>query len=155
LSTTVHGSVGIDRRPEHIARILLDPEKAPLWNTGLERFEVLSEAPGLAGSRARLHFVQGRRRYLMDDVLLEVEPDSRFLSRVTGDAIEALVETRLEPSDSGTRVTVRWTGSGRSLAFRLALPLMRRSMARQIQVDLQKLKRLAESDRPRTGEGSR
>ena len=144
MKVVVQSSITINRSPGHIARILLDPEKAPLWNTGLEKFEVLSETPGLVGSKARLHFEQGARRYVMEDELLEVEPDRRFLSRVSGDALEAEVETLLAPVDGGTLVTVRWTGVGRRRVLRLLLPLMRRSMARQILVDLGKLKRLAE-----------
>jgi len=119
-----------------------------LWNSDLERFEVLSEAPGLVGSTARLHYVQGGRRYVMEDVLLEVEPNRRFLSRVSGDALEAEVETLLAPTDGGTRVTVRWTGSGKPLMLRLLLPFMRRSIARQTQGDLMKLKMLAETGQP-------
>jgi hypothetical protein len=143
--TTVHCGIAIGCPPGQIARILLDPEKAPLWNTGLERFEVVSLAPGLVGSRARLHFMQGGRRYVMEDELLEVEPDRRFLSRVCGDALKAEVETLLVPTESGTQVTVRWAGSGRPLIFRLLLPLMHRGIARQARVDLEKLKLLAEA----------
>jgi uncharacterized protein YndB with AHSA1/START domain len=145
MNTTVRSSIVIDRPPEDIVRIFIDPEKAPLWNTGLERFEVLSAAPGLVGSRARLHFVQGARRYVMEDELLEVEPERRYLSRVSGDMLEAEVETLLTPVEVGTLVTVRWTGSGKKPLLRVLLPLMRRSVARQTMVDLAKLKKLAES----------
>lgn len=139
------GSIIIRRPPEDIAQIFLDSEKAPLWNTGLERFEVLSESPGLVGSRARLHFVQGGRRYVMQDELLEVDPQRRYLSRVSGDMLEAEVETTLTPVEGGTLVGVRWAGSGKRPLLRLALPLMRRSLARQILTDLARLKELAES----------
>lgn len=146
MSTTVQASITIGRLPEKVAQVLLDPERAPLWNTGLERFEVLTEAPGLVGSRARLHFVQAGKRYVMEDELLEVETNRRFLSRVGGEAVEAEVETILSPVGDGTLVTVRWSGHGRTLLTRLTLPLMRRSLARQIGTDLQKLKRLVEAD---------
>jgi uncharacterized membrane protein len=144
VKTTVRSAIVIHRPPEDIAQIFLDAEKAPLWNTGLERFEVLTAAPGLAGSRARLHFVQGGRRYVMEDELMEVEPGRRYRSQVSGDMLEAEIETVLAPTDSGTLVTVHWTGSGRGVVLRLLLPLMRRSLARQISVDLAKLKQLAE-----------
>mgnify|MGYP001085857770 CR=1 FL=1 len=117
-----------------------------MWNAGLERFEVVSKTPGLVGSRARLHYVQGGRRYVMEDVLLEVEPARRFLSRVCGDAIEAEVETLLVPIQGETQVVVRWSGRGKRLILRLLLPLMRRSIARRTLADLEKLKRLAEKE---------
>jgi hypothetical protein len=147
MKTTVRSSILINCPPGDIARIFLDPEKAPLWNTGLERFEVLTTTPGLVGSRARLHFAQGGRRYVMEDELLEMEPERRYLSRVSGDMLEAEIETLLAPTDWGTEVAVRWTGSGKSPLLRLLLPLMRRSLSRQTLVDLVKLKELAEGGR--------
>jgi uncharacterized protein YndB with AHSA1/START domain len=146
VKTVVESSITIDRSPERVASLFLDPEIAPLWNAGLERFEVVSKTPGMVGSRARLHYVQGARRYVMEDVLLEVEPARRFLSRVCGDAIEAEVETLLVPTTGGTRVVVRWSGRGRRLILRLLLPLMRRSITGRTLADLEKLKELAEAD---------
>ena len=146
MKTTVRTSITIARPPEGVTKVLLDAEKAVLWTSDLQRFEVLSKAPGLVGSRARLHYVQGGRPYVMEDELLEVEPNHRYLSRVTGDAIEAEVETLLTPNNGGTRITVRWTGSGKPLIVRLVLPFMRRSIRRQAQTDLMKLKELVETD---------
>ena len=146
VSVTVRASVRIDRPPEDVASVLLDADKAVLWTTALEKFEILARPPGLVGSRARLHYRQGARRYVMEDELLQAEPNRRYVSRVTGDAIEAHVETILTPISGATRVDVRWAGSGKPLLLRLLLPFMRRSIARQAQKDLVKLKALVESE---------
>lgn len=145
LNTTVRCAVSIARPPEAVASILLDENKAVLWTSGLQRFEVVDRPPGLVGSKARLHYLEGGRSYIMEDLLLEVEPNRRFLSRVTGDAIEAEVETTLEPAPDGTVVTVRWSGRGRRLLVRLLLPFMRGAIKRQTIGDLMKLKALVES----------
>ena len=145
MKTTIQCTVHIDSSPEDVANVLLDAEKAVLWTSDLERFEVISRPPGLVGSRARLHYNQDGNPYVMEELLLEVEPNRRFLSRVSGDALEADVETLLEATNGGTRVTIRWTGQGKPLALRLMLPFMRRSIQRQAQRDLMKLKAVVES----------
>jgi len=145
MNTTVYATITIDRPPEDVASVLLDPEMAVLWTSGLQRFEVISRPPGLVGSRARLHYVQDGHPYVMEDLLLEAEPNRRFLSRVTGDAIEAEVETTLDPTNGGTQVRVRWSGRGKKFILRLVLPFMRNAIRRQTVKDLEKLKALVEA----------
>jgi hypothetical protein len=145
MKTTIRCTITIERRPEEVANVLLDAEKAVLWTSDLERLEVVSRPPDLVGSRARLHYVQDGNPYVMEDLLLEVDPNRRYLSRVTGAAIEAEVETLLAPTNGGTRVTVRWTGWGKPLVLRFLLPFMRKSIEGQTMKDLMKLKALVES----------
>lgn len=142
--TTIRTDILIDRLPEAVARVLLDPSKATLWTTGLERFEVVSSAPGEVGSRARLHYREGGRAYVMEDVLLETEPNRRYVSMVSGDALTARVETILTPVEDGTRVSIRWTGRGRGFPLRFLLPFLRKAITRQAALDLRKLKDVVE-----------
>ena len=145
MKSTVRESITIERPPEAVAAVLMDADKAVVWNTDLQKFEVLSERPGMVGSKARLHYVQDGQPYVLEDELLEVEPNRRYLSRVTGDALEAEVETWLVPTSGGTQVTIRWTGAGKPLLLRLLMPFMRRKIARGVQTDLAKLKAVVES----------
>lgn len=145
MQTTVKACIEIDRPAEAIVAVILNPEMAVRWTSGLERFEVTSGRPGDVGSTARLHYREGDRTHVMEDRLLEVDPFRRYRSRVTGDMLSAEVETTLTPTAGGTRVDIRWTGAGKPLLLKLALPWMRASIARQASADLRKLKALVEA----------
>jgi uncharacterized protein YndB with AHSA1/START domain len=145
MQTTVQATIFIARPPEAVTAVMLDASRMVQWTSDLERFEVVEGKGGEAGAIARLHYVQGGNRYVMQDELLSVEPNRRYLSRVSGDALTATVETTLVPVDGGTQMTIRWSGSGKLLLVRLMLPFMRRRIARQALADLTKLKNLVES----------
>jgi hypothetical protein len=84
----------------------------------------------------------------MEDVLLSVVPNRRYVSRVSRDVLTAEVTTSLEPSGEGTQVSVRWRGSGKHPILRWMLPFMRKSIRRQAEADLRKLRGLVEGAVP-------
>jgi hypothetical protein len=146
---TVETEIRIGVPPEAVAEVLLTAELAPAWTSGLERLELVSGEPGTAGCVGRAHYLEGGRRYVLDDVLLAVTPNRHFTSRVTGGGITATVDTTLEPAGrSGTRLALRWEGRGTTPLTRLVLPLMRRRIAKRAHGDLLALRDLCES-RPR------
>lgn len=146
----VGASTRVAAPPESVAAVLLDARRAPDWTTDLQRMEVVSGTPGAVGSRARLHYVEGVQPYVLEDELLETEEARRYLSRVEGRDLAAVVETRLDPRDLGTEVRIRWVGRGKTLPLRLMLPIVRESVAHQARVDLEKLRDIVESERPPT-----
>ncbi|MDJ0923505.1 MAG: SRPBCC family protein [Acidimicrobiia bacterium] len=141
---TIEASVEIAATPDTITDVLLDIDAAPLWTSGLERLELVAGVPGGPGSVARAHYVEGRRRYVLEDRLLEASPGSHFRSLITGGGLEATVDTTLEPFPHGTIVTIRWMGKGTNPITRALLPLMRKRIAERSREDLRALKSLIE-----------
>ena len=142
---TFQVSTIIHRPVETIVAALMNADNHPYWTKHLERFEVLSGEAGKAGAVGRLHYLENGRRYVMEDRMLEAEPGSRYVSRVKGDVIEAIVETRLEPVADGIKITILWTGRGTRLPLNIMLPLMRRRMIRQSQEELETFRDLVET----------
>jgi hypothetical protein len=123
-------------------------ENATYWTTDLEEFEVVKGKPGEVGSIGRLHFVQKGHEHIMEDVLEYSEPGKRYVSRVSGPTITARVETNIEPINSGTKMVIIWTGTGKKLILRLLLPLLQKKIARQSQKELATFKNLVETRGP-------
>lgn len=142
---TVEVSVLIAADPIAIETVLLDADLAPLWTSGLERLELVHGHAGEAGSVGHAHYREGSRRYLLTDVLEEVEPARRYVSRVSGGGIRARIETLLQPvGKHDTRMTLRWSGRGTNPLTFLVLPFMGRRVRQRSQADLEALKALVE-----------
>ncbi len=123
---------------------LWTPGNAVYWTTGLEKFEVVKGKPREVGTVGRLHYVQGGKEHIMEDVLEYSEPGRRYRSRVSGPAISATVETILEPVDGKTRVRITWDGKGKVLLLKLLLPLLKKKMIRQAEAEFRTFKDLVE-----------
>jgi len=135
----------ISRPPEIVDRALMIPGNSVYWNIGLKQFEVITGRPGEAGSVARLHYSGKGGDHILEDRLIESEPGRRYLSRVSGPAIEAEVETLLTPRGEKTELTLHWSGRGLRIPVRILLPLLRNSMARRAAAELETFRTLVET----------
>ena len=137
--------ITINKPRDIVAKALMIPENFPFWQTGLERFEVLEKKPGETGSIGRLHYRQKGRSYFLEDRLLYCEPEKKYVSQVTGDAITARVVTTLSTEGTATGMSVTWSGKGKSIVLKLLFPLLRGRMIRQTQTELETFKHLVET----------
>ncbi|MGI9598302.1 MAG: SRPBCC family protein [Acidimicrobiales bacterium] len=142
---TIEERIDISASPSAVTEVLLDIDAAPLWTSGLERLELVEGSVGEPGCVGLAHYVEGTRRYVVKDRLVEAEPGSYFKSRIRGGGLRATVETTLHETPAGTRVTIRWRGTGTNLLTTLALQLVRGRVARRMQQDMRALRDLVES----------
>jgi hypothetical protein len=138
-------SARIRATADDVAAVLNDAEKAPLWESDLVRMEVVRGASNEVGALARMHYVEKGRAYVMEDELLECDPDRCWRSRVSGNGMSAVVETTLIERGDETDVRMVWDGRPDALVGRLVFPLLKGVIAKRARADLLALKRLVES----------
>jgi hypothetical protein len=142
---TIEESIDISASPSAVSTVLLDVDAAPLWTSGLERLELIDGRAGEPGSVGHAHYVEGSRRYILEDCLVEATPGERFKSKIRGGGLKATVETHLEQIPSGTRLRIRWSGTGTNPLTKTLLPFLKRQMSRRTREDLQALRNLVEA----------
>ncbi len=140
----IEETIDIAVSPSAVSDVLLDVEAAPLWTAGLERLEVVEGHVGEPGCVGRAHYVQGSRRYVVEDRLVEAVPGHRFKSEIRGGGIKATIETSLNGIPSGTRMTIRWIGGGTNPLTKLVLTFLGRQVGKRTREDMQALRDLAE-----------
>ncbi|MCA9656794.1 MAG: SRPBCC family protein [Myxococcales bacterium] len=141
----VEATVLIPAPREVVVDVLNAAEDAPRWQRGLERMEVVEGEAGVPGARARLHYRERGRAYVMEDELLECEPGRRWLSRVSGNGMTIRVETQLRDVDGGTELALVWDGAPDARVARALFWLLRPSVRRGMRADLERLAALAAS----------
>ncbi|MBN1539782.1 MAG: SRPBCC family protein, partial [Candidatus Thermoplasmatota archaeon] len=137
--------ITIDRPVDMVVKALMNPDNFPYWQTDLERFEVMERKPGEVGSIGHLHYSRNGKKYVLEDRMVHCDPGKRYVSRVTGDAISATVETDLISSDGRTEMVLTWTGKGKVLLLKLLLPFLKGKMIRQSKKELETFKHLIET----------
>jgi hypothetical protein len=131
--------------PKQVADILGSEEDASEWQDGLVKMETVRGAHNEVGALARLHYVENGRSYMMQDELLECEPDRRWRSRVSGNGMTIVVDTMLEDADGGTLLSMSWDGRPDAVWARVLFPLARPTIRRHLEADLESLRELVAS----------
>ena len=130
---------------EVVSKALKKPENLPCWTANLEKFEVIKGGPNEIGSIVHLHYLQNDSRYVMEDKLLYCEPGKKYISRVSGDQLIAVVETSLRSLGDKTEMSLKWFGKGKKFILKLLLPLIRNKIAKRSKKELEIFKGLVET----------
>jgi carbon monoxide dehydrogenase subunit G len=141
-------SIEIHRTARDVWPWLSEPEKMKQWMKGLLEVTPLSEGEPQVGFRAKLRIKEGGRISEYDEEIVELVPNRKVRSRITGGALpngmEMVVGWDIE--DLGGRCVV--TGSNhaetKGVAMKIFGPLMRLFAGLQLRSFLKRLKRLAE-----------
>ena len=81
----------------------------------------------------------------MVDKMIYCEPGKKYISQVSGDAIDAQVETTLNSLGNNTEMHLKWSGKGKVFLLKILLPLFRGKMIKQTKEELETFKKLIET----------
>ena len=138
-------SIIINKPVDIVVDALMNHNNFVYWQTNLEKFEVIKETKEKAGSIAHLHYNEKGRKYIMEDKMIQYEPNKKIVSQVSGDVISAIVETIISSIGDKTEITIEWSGEGKVFLVKLLLPLLKRKMIKQSTKELETFKHLVET----------
>ena len=126
----------IRRSPEEIFDYASDPAHEPEWNIRMKRVEKLTDGPGGVGARYRMEFTQGPPAVsecvrFERPALWELAGGSKIIS--------SGFSGRVVRSGDGSHLVLHMEIQPRG-PLRLALPLVRRRMQRELERDLATIK---------------
>ena len=132
------------RRPRDVvARFAMEPENDTKWIGGIREVKVLTDRP--FGTGTQVERVASFRRRRIEYVLAveEYDPQARLVMRSIKGPFPMLVTYEFDNADEGTLARIRVQGDAGGF-YKLAAPLISRSVRRSITNDLKTLKTLLE-----------
>lgn len=144
---TAQCSLEIGQSPQALHEFMLDLRHVPEWGELVSRMEWIDGGPR-PGARIRLHFwLEGRER-MQEATLAELDPGRRHVTVNDSEpGFHCVFTYDLEPTTNGTRVTISGDVTGRTLAQKLVVPLMRKRHRTRFTRTLERLKVAAEKER--------
>jgi len=97
-------SIEINKPVDIVVDALMNHKNFVYWQTNLEKFEVIKETEEKVGSIAHLHYNEKGRKYIMEDKMIQYEPNKKIVSQVSGDVISAVVETIILSQGNKTEI---------------------------------------------------
>ena len=145
MAIDVRAEVSINRsRQQEVAEYAMNPDYDPVWIGGISEAKMITDPPLREGTQvSRVASFLGKRI----DYVLEVvghEPASLLAMRSVKGPFPMKVTYEFEEASGGTMARIRVEGEAGGF-YKLASPLMSRSVKHNITKDLRTLKQLLES----------
>ncbi|MFX1316335.1 MAG: SRPBCC family protein [Promethearchaeota archaeon] len=135
----------INQPQDVVWNAFIDPQNMTHWTRYLEKVEVIKGKLGEIGAISHLHYLEKGRSYILEDKMLAYEEGKRIVSQVSGEGMIIEVETNLESLQNGTKMSMTWNGTSKSLITRIILRLMQSKITKQAQSELDTFKTLVET----------
>jgi uncharacterized protein YndB with AHSA1/START domain len=141
--STMERSITINRPVEEVFAFVTDVANFAKWNKQAGQSEQSSEGPVGLGTKYRGSYdFMGRTMQWVSEIT-EFEPNQKAVQTIRMGPTEMIMGWFLQPVAGGTKFTIRTEGPTGGLA-KLAGPLMDRTMEKDAEDDLARLKALLE-----------
>ena len=137
----IENVVDIDRAPADVFDYASDHRHEMEWNPKMRGIRKLTEGPVRKGTRFEMEFIPGRR---VVTTYAEFERPDRW--QVAGNTLGMHITLggKVTPTPAGSRLTLRTEFQAEG-PLALALPLVRRRMAGDMQRDVERIRDILES----------
>jgi uncharacterized protein YndB with AHSA1/START domain len=139
-------AVEIARPPTAVFPYLTEPERLLRWVGGLREFVPLNGEAARKGSRSRQRMRIAGRNWSFEGEVLDFEPDQRIVVCIRGRGLRMTSDYRLEPTTSGTHLSVEVKSEFTRVFARLLGGVVEREGQRKLETDLRRLTGLVEDE---------
>jgi len=144
--TTIYSSTYINRPVEQVWDLFQDPSRMGEWVQGFHSIETLKGEGAEVGAMHLLTFMEGKRRIEVTETVVSCEPYKEFAMDATTKGMDTRMRTEFIADGSGTRIESENHFQPTALFMRIMLPLMKGTIGKRVQADLDRFARLVESE---------
>ena len=139
-------SIDLPQTPYQVFAVLDDYKKVPLWLKRCEGVAKQGTGPNKVGDKLRYAYCEAGRHGLMDGVIVTQDENQRLSYKYYDKMMQVFVDFRMEPSESGTRLTHRIEITPNSFMAKLMAPMIRMKLPQQTISAMESLRQLLASE---------
>jgi uncharacterized protein YndB with AHSA1/START domain len=142
----VQSTVIINKPIKEVWEFFKDPNSLKLWLGGFQRFEAVSGTPGTVGAKAKHYFLERGKELLLDEEIIEVIPEKKFLGTLSSPMMVNTVTNYFNDlGNDQTEYSLSSDTQFKSFFWKQVGPLMKGEFKKRQENDLQTLKQVLEN----------
>src|SRR6185436_5204289 len=142
-------TVTINKPIKVVWEFFKNPDNLKLWLGGFQRFEHISGTPGTVGAKAKHCFLEKGKELVMDEEILEVIPEKKFVGTLGSSMMVNTVTNHFIDLGNGqTEYSISSDTQFKGFLWKQIGPLMKGEFRKRQEKDMQTLKEVLENKNP-------